>query len=164
MELEPRAQGATTSNNQLHSTKSAGEYLIGAYACGMAFYWATFQIISMPTEQVQKPSDGVIRGLNDHDLLIIIACMMDVMHWKWILELFRQPRWEQRYLGPVVVITAPTVMLLASLIERDFIKIFQRFHLVVDGFASICFVIDTCTLYLTSKWPSLTFQREPKMD
>lgn len=163
MEHELSAQGATASDNRLHSTTSAGEYLVCSYISAIGFHVTTSIANSMPTEPVKKHSHEFMGGLTDYEIWLIFACVFDLMYWNTIVQLFRQPRWADQYLPAVVPITAIAVFLWADLIEGDIFKILQSFHLVVDVCVSICFVVDKCINYLTSKWRSSTFQRAPKM-
>lgn len=163
MEYEPSAQGATISDNRLHSTMSAGKYLVCTYISAIMFHVATSIANSAPTEQVQKHSHKFMSGLTDYEFWLIYACIFDVMYWKCMVELFRQPRWADQYLVLAACTTIIAALVLANFIEGDFIKILQIYHFVIIVCASICFFIDKCIKYVTSRWPSLTFRRAPKM-
>lgn len=163
MEHELSAQGATTSNSRLYSTTSAGEYLIITYGSAIMFHVATSIANSALTEQAQKFSHGFMSGVTDYEFWLIFACIFDVMYWNAMVELFRQPRWADQYLLLAACTTIIATLLLANFIEDDFIKMLQSFHFVIIVCASICFVIDKCINYLTSRWPSSTFRRAPKL-
>ncbi|KAM6477115.1 hypothetical protein HDV62DRAFT_373566 [Trichoderma sp. SZMC 28011] len=163
MEHEPSAQGATISDNRLHSTTSAGEYLVCSYGCAIMFHVATSLANSEPTEQTKEYSHKFMGGVTDYEVWLIFACVFELMYWNAIGHLFRQLRWADHYLPVVVWTTGNAVFLWANFIEGDLIGILQGFHLIVIGCASICFVIDKCINYLTSRSPSSTFRRAPKM-